>query len=123
MIEKNKIQDNQKKLEKKRIITEDGLFYTNYSDRFKLASATVEGTEYYSEYLVWLREKYGIKVGKPQPYANGEMSEDSNACGVYIVDYQRYLADTKEKIIIKDEDLELQQHEELETKESTHRFK
>lgn len=109
IIDKNneiKIKENNKI-----IITEDGLFYSNFSDRFKADLATIEGSDFYSEYLVWLKENYGIKVGEPQLYTNGKMPEDSRVCGIYIVDFKRYLADKeiKGKIIIKDEGLDSEQ--------------
>lgn len=85
-------------MDKNIIITEDGLFYTNFSDRFQAALATIEGSDFYSEYLVWLRENYGIKVGNPQPDSNGKMPEDSRVCGIYIVNYQKYLSDLNDTI-------------------------
>lgn len=85
-------------MDKNIIITEDGLFYTNFFDRFQAALATIEGSDFYSEYLVWLRENYGIKVGNPQPDSNGKMPEDSRVCGIYIVNYQKYLSDLNDTI-------------------------
>lgn len=80
-------------IEKNNIITEDGLFYTNFSDRFRAGLATIEGSDSYSEYLAWIKENYGIKVGNPQPDSNGKISEDSRVCGIYIINYQKYLSD------------------------------
>lgn len=80
------------------IITEEGLFYSNFSDRFRAGLATIEASNYYSEHLVWLRDNYGIRVGKPHPYPNGEMPKDSRVVGVYIVDYPKYLKDKQEQL-------------------------
>lgn len=82
----------------KNIITEEGLFYSNFSDRFQLGLATIDGSNNYSEYLVWLRDNYGIKVGKPQPQSNGQIPMDGRTVGIYIVDYQKYLSDIQEKL-------------------------
>lgn len=82
---------------KESIITEDGLFYSNFSDRFRLVLATIEASDKYSEYLVWLRDTYGIKIGKPY-HSNGTISENDREIGVYIVDYQRYLSDRQRKL-------------------------
>ena len=82
--------------QEKSIITEEGLFYSNFSDSFKAALATIEGSPSYSEHLVWLSENYGIKVGQPQPDTAGNIAE--NSIGIYIVDYPKYLSDMKEKL-------------------------
>ena len=55
----------------------------------------IPDSEYYSEYLVSLRNNYGIKVGKPQPDSSGNIAK--NIVGVYIIDYERYLSDMEEK--------------------------
>lgn len=78
----------------KSIITDEGLFYKNYSDRFKAGLAVTKGSDTYDEHLVWLKENYRIKVGKPQPKQLEELSEES--IGIYIVDYVKYLSDMKD---------------------------
>ncbi len=75
------------------IINEDGLFYSNF-DRLALPLYLIEGSESYSENLVKLRDIYGIKIGEQQP-TNGEMID--GLIGVYIVNYQKYLSDLREK--------------------------
>jgi len=82
--------------QQKYIITEDGLFYTNYSDRFKAGLATIPESENYSEYLVYLRENYGIKIGKPQYNSNVDIPKNDMSVGVYIVDCSRYLKDIQQ---------------------------
>ncbi len=94
----------------KRIITEDGLFYSNYDKETFTTIGDPEGKydpdrvllfslrpEKFSEDLLYLRETYGIKIGKPQPWSNGVVSD--NQVGVYIVDYKRYLSDMQEKYL------------------------
>lgn len=76
--------------EKKRIITEAGLFYSNF-DRFKFNLFLMPDSDCYSENLVRLRDEYGIVVGEQQPDSAGQTHE--NTIGVYIVDYPRYLRD------------------------------
>lgn len=80
-------------------ITKDGLFYSNFSDRFQLALATIPDSEYYSEHLVKLRDTYGITIGKPMPDSNGNLPSDSRVIGVYIVNYRKYLIDKKSELI------------------------
>lgn len=82
--------------QKKFIITEEGLFYSNFSDHFIATLFTMEGSDHYSEYLVWLRENYGITVGQPQPDSAGNTAE--NSVGIYIVNYRKYLSDMREKL-------------------------
>lgn len=87
----NEIMNNTNEKEhNKRIITEEGLFYSNF-DRLKLPLSLIEGSKSYSENLVRIRDTYGLKVGEQQPDASGMIHE--NTVGVYIVDYQRYLMD------------------------------
>lgn len=101
----NEIMNNTNEKEhNKRIITEEGLFYSNF-DRLKLPLSLIEGSASYSENLVRIRDTYGLKVGEQQPDASGMIHE--NTVGVYIVDYQRYLMDLG---VIKDnnnDDIEL----------------
>lgn len=78
----------------KYIITEDGLFYANFSDYFKVELATNPESGYYSENLVWLKERYGIRIGKPQ--ASRENFE-KNGVGVYIINCKDYLRDQRDK--------------------------
>ncbi len=80
--------------ESKRIITDQGLFYSNF-DKFRFNLFLMPDSEYYSEHLVMLRDTYGIAIGEQQPDANGESHE--NTIGVYIVDYPRYLSDLDDK--------------------------
>ncbi len=88
----------------KYIITEDGLFYSNYDkklfttigdtnaiidpDRVLLFSLCPDK---FSKELLRIKELYGVKIGKPQPMSNGVIND--NQVGVYIVDYKRYLND------------------------------
>ena len=85
------------------IITEDGLFYSNFSDRFQVALRFVQGAKTYSSHLVNLKNQYGIKISKPYNPDNTKMS--STAVGVYIVNFEKYLQDKnmekKEKKIKK----------------------
>lgn len=74
------------------IITKDGLFYSNF-DRFELPSYLISSSKNYSENLIFLRNKYGIKIGQAQPDNTGHIIE--NTIGVYIVDYNSYLSDIK----------------------------
>ncbi|MDE6292729.1 MAG: hypothetical protein K2L98_03520 [Bacilli bacterium] len=98
--------------ETKRIITEKGLFYSNF-DKIKFNLALMPDSEYYSRYLVRLRDEYGIAIGEQQPDSNGETHE--NTIGVYIVDYQGYLRELNAKrIIIREEDFAIPE----DTKES-----
>lgn len=83
------------------IITEDGLFYSNFSDWFELGLSTIPESENFNATLVWLRENYGIKIGKAQPYPNGTVPTDSRVCGVYIVNYQKFLSDEKNGFLQK----------------------
>lgn len=80
--------------EAKRIITDRGLFYSNF-DRFKFNLFLMPDSEYYSEHLVMLRDTYGIVIGEQQPDAEGNIHE--NTIGVYIEDYPRYLSDLDDK--------------------------
>lgn len=82
---------------KKRIITADGLFYCNYFV-FNYVLATIQKSDNYSEYLIRLRDNYGIKVREPH-YSNAEMPTDSRTIGVYIVNYKKYLSDIQKKLI------------------------
>lgn len=87
-----------------RIITDDGLFYSNYDKELFMTPGDPDG-KYdpdrtllfslcpwnFSQELLKIREKYGVKVGKPQPWSNGVISDKQ--VGVYIVDYKKYLKD------------------------------
>lgn len=88
--------------ETKIIITEIGLFYSNFDkDNFDLCLSPE--SECYSRNLARLRDDYGIAIGEQQVDSTGETSE--NTIGVYIVDYQRYLSELNAKrIIIREED-------------------
>ena len=81
------------------IVTDDGLFYSNFTDSFRVGLAIIPGTDTYSEYLVWLKENYGIKISKPQKYPG--MKKDTMSVGVYIVNYQKYLKDLESKYDVK----------------------
>lgn len=85
--------------ETNKIVTDDGLFYSNFGDYSRVQAATISGTSTYSRHLVWLKENYGIKVGKPQKYPG--MREDTKLVGVYIVDYEKYLKDLESKYGVK----------------------
>ena len=86
------------------IITEKGLFYSNF-DRFKFNLFLMPDSEYYSERLAKIREDYGIAIGEQQPDSAGETHE--NTIGVYIVDYKRYLSELNaNRIIIREEDFD-----------------
>lgn len=76
--------------EGKIIITEDGLFYSNF-DRFRFPLFLLPGSDCYSENLVQLRDTYGLAVGEQQPDSAGQTHE--NTIGVYIKDYKKYLSD------------------------------
>lgn len=75
---------------KKRIITEQGMFYSNF-DRFLLPLFFLKDSEYYSESLVAIRDKYGVAIGAQQPDKAGKRHE--NTVGLYIVNFQEYLDD------------------------------
>ena len=83
MISENTVPNTQK-------ITEDGLFYSNF-DRKKFPLFLMPESENYSEYLVWIKDNYGIKIGRPQLDSAGSVTR--NTIGIYIVDYERYLSD------------------------------
>lgn len=70
------------------IITTDGLFYSNFG-----SITSFESSSRSDKYLIWLKENYGLNIGKAQPYINGAMPEDSHVIGVYIKDYKKYLSD------------------------------
>lgn len=85
---------------KKRIITEQGMFYSNF-DRLMLPSFFLEDSSHYSKHLVAIRDKYGVVVGIQQPDSKGKTHD--NTVGLYIVNYQDYLNDLNHN---KDEGLE-----------------
>ncbi len=99
--------------QQKRIITEQGLFYSNF-DKFKFNLFLLPDSDYYSENLVKLRDEYGLVIGEQQPDATGQMHE--NTIGIYIKDYSRYLSDKEkqsEKYDTEDvQDLDYEQIEE-----------
>lgn len=90
-----------------RIITEDGLFYSNYDKQSFTTIGDPDGIydfdrtllfslvpEKFPASILYLRKTYGLKVGKPQPWSNGVVSD--NQIGLYIIDYERYLNDMRE---------------------------
>lgn len=90
-----------------RIITEDCLFYSNYDKQLFTTIDDPDGIydsdktlwfslvlEKFPVSIVYLRKTYRLKVGKPQPWSNGVVSD--NQIGLYIVDYERYLNDIRE---------------------------
>lgn len=79
---------------KEQIITQDGLFYKNFSST-EYTLSLLEGSESYSPELIYISDNYGLKRGVEQEpkIDNGQFS-----FGLYIVDWQNYLEDTKNKI-------------------------
>lgn len=75
---------------RKHIITEKGMFYSNF-DRLKLPLFFLEDSDYYSKDLVAIRDKYGVAMGIQQPDSAGNTHE--NTVGLYIINYQEYLDD------------------------------
>ena len=84
------------------IVKGKGLLYTELPSVFLLSLAFVKDSARYSKDLVTLRDKYGLAMGPSKKELRRKNRPNKkvidSTIGVYIVDYDAYLKDRKQKV-------------------------